>query len=80
MEFIFIFKLRAPIHTSRPGYLCIVDIIECDLETSFCDDNATCANTIGSYICTCNDGFTGEGGVGTCEGIYVVQIAFMFFS
>ena len=51
----------------------IVDINECKREIPPCDENATCANTIGSYTCTCNDGFTGEGSNGTCEGMYVLS-------
>ena len=42
------------------------DIDECLLENE-CADNATCTNTIGSYMCTCNEGFSGDGFV--CEGI-----------
>ena len=41
-------------------YICI-DIIECDLGTDMCNENATCQNTIGSYDCTCNAGFIGNG-------------------
>jgi len=26
-----------------------------------CSDNATCFNTIGSYVCQCFDGLTGDG-------------------
>ena len=42
-----------------------VDLDEC-LEFQPCDSNATCLNTIGSFICTCNEGFTGNGS--QCDG------------
>ena len=41
------------------------DIDKCENDVHSCD-NATCENTIGGYICTCNLGFTGNGT--TCEG------------
>lgn len=34
---------------------------ECALATDNCDPNATCANTTGSFTCTCNEGFAGDG-------------------
>ena len=35
-----------------------------------CHQDATCDNTIGSYICTCNDGYRGEAiGPEGCEDI-----------
>lgn len=37
------------------------DINECALGEDECDDNATCSNTEGSYQCTCDPGFTGNG-------------------
>ena len=37
------------------------DIDECTEGTDDCDDNATCENTIGSFTCTCNDGYSGSG-------------------
>ena len=37
------------------------DIPECERGLDDCDQNATCTNTIGGYICTCNIGFTGDG-------------------
>ena len=41
------------------------DVDEC-LEASTCDANANCTNTVGSYNCSCNLGFTGNGSI--CEG------------
>ena len=40
-------------------FLCNTDVNEC--VTSPCDANAACANTAGSYTCTCNSGYTGNG-------------------
>merc|ERR1712048_122323 len=43
------------------------DIDECkNVFFDKCDPNATCKNTIGSYECTCNNGFTGDGSTGGC--------------
>ena len=46
--------------------LLCADIDECLNATYPCDDNATCTNIDGSYNCTCDPGFTGNGTV--CEG------------
>ena len=32
-----------------------------------CDSNAVCSNTEGSYVCSCVEGYTGDGK--TCTGI-----------
>ena len=37
------------------------DIDECLNGTHGCDVNAECNNTLGSYKCTCKDGFQGNG-------------------
>ncbi|XP_078523263.1 mucin-4-like [Lissotriton helveticus] len=44
--------------TSTAGLLCS-DVNECS--NSPCHQNATCANTLGSYTCTCNSGYKGSG-------------------
>ena len=41
-----------------------IDINEC--LTAPCDSNANCNDTYGSFVCTCNDGFIGNGS--TCNG------------
>ena len=43
------------------------DIDECLMDIHDCLENAIiCTNTIGSYMCTCNEGLSGDGFV--CEG------------
>lgn len=33
-----------------------------------CDSNAECIDTEGSYNCSCNSGFVGNGAPGQCSG------------
>lgn len=42
-------------------FLFILDIDECELQTDNCHDDALCTNSDGSYTCTCNSGFIGDG-------------------
>lgn len=44
----------------------MLDIDECQQEIDMCDDNANCSDTVGSYVCYCNSGYTGTGL--ECEG------------
>ena len=46
------------------------DVDEC--ENDVCDSNALCTNTEGSYICSCNVGYTGDGK--TCTGTKNVSL------
>lgn len=39
----------------------LVDTDECEEDIDSCDLNSMCTNTIGSYQCTCNIGFFGNG-------------------
>lgn len=43
-------------------FICIFlpDLNECEDNTT-CDPLATCTNTEGSYVCLCDDGYTGNG-------------------
>lgn len=45
------------------------DVDECT-DANPCDANGACQNTLGSFVCFCNNGFTGDGL--TCTGSYVV--------
>ena len=38
-----------------------VDVNECELETHSCSTAANCDNVAGSYVCTCQKGYTGDG-------------------
>ena len=45
------------------------DIDECTSNKHNCHVQSTCNNTIGGYMCTCNDGYWGDGI--TCKGTLV---------
>ncbi|XP_068703631.1 uncharacterized protein [Montipora foliosa] len=49
------------------NFTCFKEIDECSTNTHGCDVNAVCSNTKGSYLCTCNSGFSGDGK--TCSDI-----------
>ena len=42
-------------------FLYFLDVNECDNGIDSCDMNATCINTVGSYDCKCDHGFSGDG-------------------
>ena len=45
-----------------------IDINECSNTTlNVCDPNANCSNIDGGYICTCLDGYMGDGEI--CQGM-----------
>ena len=44
-----------------------VDIINCENDDG-CHDNATCTDDNGSYVCMCQEGFTGDGF--NCTGLW----------
>ena len=61
----------------------LIDINECTEDTHSCDGNASCTNIIGSYNCSCNFGFEGDGlnctGVYTFIETYHVQTDIIFY-
>ena len=46
----------------------MIDIDECVPGASNCDENANCANYLGSFTCACHSGFVGNGLNGNCTG------------
>ena len=42
-------------------FLYLLDVNECDIDIDSCHMNATCINTVGSYDCKCDRGFSGDG-------------------
>ena len=50
-----------------PTLLMCTDINECDRGLDNCDINAECSNTVGSFYCTCNMGYTGTGVMSECS-------------
>lgn len=57
-------------------HLVLIDIDECS-NANTCHVNATCKNTVGSYSCGCNSGFSGDGKV--CKG-ELFSLGFLFNS
>ena len=48
----------------------VLDLDECCASVHHCDVNANCQNTPGSYLCSCKNGFIGDGR--TCTGTYKI--------
>jgi len=49
------------------------DINECMTNNGGCDMKATCTNTPGSYSCTCNTGYSGNGYTCTGKNIFTFK-------
>ena len=39
----------------------LADIDECEQDTNNCNENAECDNRVGSFLCTCEEDYTGNG-------------------
>ena len=55
----------------------IADIEECQVEPAICEPRL-CRNTVGSYECTCPNGFTWDGM--DCEGIYIHTVIIFIYA
>ena len=56
----------------------MTDINECVLGVDQCTTNATCSNTEGSYECSCNTGFTGDGT--TCSMLLLLSSTYVYLN
>ena len=53
---------------------CSIDVDECSNDVYPCDSNANCTNNDGSFLCTCQTGYTGNGL--SCEGKKIMSTVF----
>ena len=51
---------ESPLKKFNDDHCSILDIDECS-QANICHAQATCTNTEGSYLCTCDTGYTGNG-------------------
>ena len=51
-------------------YIFNLDIDECVSTTNKCDKNANCSNIAGSFSCSCEVGYSGDGE--TCQGMLTI--------
>jgi hypothetical protein len=57
--------------------MCFSDVNECD--DNPCSENALCTDTVGSFFCTCKEGFTGDPFRG-CVGELCFQKVFIIIN
>jgi hypothetical protein len=63
-KYVVLFDMRKQKKSIKQLNHIFIDINECVLHgTDICHDNARCDNTVGSYNCTCNPGYSGNGRV-----------------
>ena len=65
-------KLNVLIHKTIELHFNCLDINECNLANNDCNQNADCTNTDGSYVCSCNTGYYGDGK--TCDGSRIIHL------
>ena len=49
-----------------------IDVDECLFNP--CHSNAMCNNTVGSFMCSCDFGYVGDGIISCCKLIIIVSI------
>ena len=57
-----------PRHPFLRHQLCFIDTDECFENNASCHAKASCINQIGSFKCSCNSGYSGNGTF--CEGLF----------
>lgn len=58
-------------YESRDGFRTCTDANECSERNDDCDDHAACTNTVGSFVCSCREGWQSTGNVSgvTCTDL-----------
>ncbi len=56
-----------------------LDVNECTDAPDTCDVNAVCTNTVGSYTCDCNVGYSGDGLDCTGKSSYFLRTSTRIF-
>ena len=56
--------------------LFVTDMNECGYSIHNCDINAQCSNSLGSFSCACNEGYTGRGTM--CSGNWKKSLRSLF--
>ena len=64
-------RLRAKTFHSFTIFCVVTDIDECTTNAHDCHLDATCSNTDGSFTCSCNQGYSGDGK--QCDGMFVIS-------
>ena len=70
MTFLYIKSLVTTSLSNLSLHTFLLDINECDEENGNCSQ--FCNNTIGSYQCYCEDGYTLDSDEHTCNGMYIL--------
>jgi len=60
------------------SFLMLADIDECASSVHDCHSSASCTNTVGSFSCSCNHPYTGDGK--TCRLVAGKYVTFIFSS
>ena len=59
------------------SFFLFLDINECTSNQHNCDVNAYCTDTVGSFNCTCNPGYIGNGALCTGKHLIIFVVSFL---
>ena len=71
VEIFIVRMIQQAILTFTFSVLNVLDVNECTNGTHNCDNNASCQNSVGSFNCSCNPGYDGNGT--TCFGMAFIE-------
>lgn len=54
-------QLQMSSYTMKESSVLLAEVNECERHPLPCHQSAYCTNTVGSYDCTCLDGYAGDG-------------------